>query len=85
MIARPACVAYEVTVVGPLGPVLRAAFPEQHFAAIEACTVIRLRVPAERDLDLVDLVGLFESAGIVVQDLFRSSVPGQDGAVERRR
>ena len=81
---RPAKAAYEFTVVGPLGPVLRAAFPEQHFAAIEPCTVIRVRVPAGRDLDLVDLVGLFESAGLVVQDLFRSSGPGQtqDGAVE---
>jgi len=76
MIVRPACAAYEVTVVGPLGPMLRAAFPEQHFVAIEPCTVIRVRVPADRDLDLVDLVGLFEAAGILVQDLFRSSVPG---------
>jgi hypothetical protein len=76
--------AYEFTVAGPLGPVLRAAFPGQHFAAIEPCTVIRVRVPADRDLDLVDLVGLFESAGVLVQDLYRSSAPGltHDGVVE---
>jgi hypothetical protein len=82
MIVRQACAAYEFTVVGPLGPVFRAAFPEQRVAAIEPCTAIRLRVPADRDLDLVDLVGLFESAGILVQDLYRSSAPAPHGAVE---
>jgi hypothetical protein len=71
MIERHCGTAYEFTVVGPMGPLLRAAFPGQRFAAIEACTVIRMQVCP--DLDLVDLVGLFESAGVQVQDLYRVS------------
>jgi hypothetical protein len=77
MTSRKACTAYEFTVVGALGPMLRAAFPGQRIAAIKPCTVIRLRVPSDRALDLVDLIGVFESAGVVVEDLYRSSVPEQ--------
>lgn len=73
MIERQCGTAYEFTVAGLMGPLLRAAFPGQRFAAIEACTVIRMQVPPDRDLDLVDLVGLLESAGVVVQDLYRVS------------
>jgi hypothetical protein len=75
---RRACTAYEFTVVGAMGPMLRAAFPGQRIAAIEPCTVIRVEVPADRVLDLVDLIGLFESAGVVVEDLYRSSRPGAE-------
>ncbi|WP_432936977.1 hypothetical protein ACQPXM_24110 [Kribbella sp. CA-253562] len=76
MIARqPAGTAYEFTVAGPLGPLLRAAFRGQRIAAIEPCTVLRVQPPDDRDLDLVELVGLFESAGMLVQDLYRSSDP----------
>ncbi|MEV0288025.1 MULTISPECIES: hypothetical protein [unclassified Kribbella] len=81
---RKPCTAYEFTVVGELGPMLRAAFPGQRIAAMEPCTVIRVEVPADRVLDLVDLIGLFESAGVVVEDLYRSSAPdpSRPGAVE---
>jgi hypothetical protein len=65
--------AYEVTVSGPMGPLLRAAFPEQRIAAVGPCTVLRVQVPSDREqeLDLVRLVGLFESARVLVQDLSR--------------
>jgi hypothetical protein len=79
IVRRQACTAYEFTVAGPLGPLLRAAFLGQRIAAIEPCTVIRLRVPSDRDLDLVDLIGLFESAGVLVQDLYRSSAADETG------
>ncbi len=84
IVQRQACQTYQFTVVGPLGPMLRAAFPGQQIVAIKPCTVIRLQVPADRDLDLVDLIGLFESAGVVVEDLYRSSAPDDSdaGAVE---
>lgn len=73
--------AYEFTVAGGMGPLLRAAFPGQRFAAIDPCTVIRVRVHPDRDLDLVDLVGLFESAGVRVQDVHRvSSAPRANAA-----
>jgi hypothetical protein len=69
--------AYEVTVSGPMGPLLRAAFPEQRIAAVEPCTVLRVQVPSDREqeLDLVRLVGLFESARVLVQDLSRVTRP----------
>ncbi len=84
IVQRQGLQAYEFTVVGPMGPMLRAAFPGQRIVAVKPCTVIRLRVPAGREVDLVDLIGLFESAGVVVEDLYRSSEPddGHTGAAE---
>jgi hypothetical protein len=79
IVHRRSCTAYEFTVAGPLGPLLRAAFLGQRIAAIEPCTVIRLRVPSDRHLDLVDLVGLFESAGVLVQDVYRSPAADETG------
>jgi hypothetical protein len=60
-----------------MGPLLRAAFPEQRVAAVEPCTVLHVRVPSDRDpeLDLVRLIGMFESARVLVQDLYRVSGP----------
>jgi hypothetical protein len=52
---------------------LRAAFLGHRIAAIEPCTVLQIQVPDDRDLDLVDLLGLFESAGVRIQDLLRVS------------
>jgi hypothetical protein len=71
--ATNARMAFEFTVRGPLGPVLRAAFLGHRIAAIEPCTVLQIRVPDDRDLDLVDLLGLFESAGVRIQDVLRVS------------
>jgi hypothetical protein len=71
--AKNGRMAFEFTVRGPLGPVLRAAFLGHRIAAIEPCTVIQLRVPDDGDLDLVDLLGLFESAGLRIQDVLRVS------------
>jgi hypothetical protein len=75
MIGRQGRTAYEVTVLGPTGPLLRAAFAGHRIAAIGPCTVIRVRVPPDRKLDLVDLVGLFESARVRVEDLYRVTRP----------
>jgi hypothetical protein len=71
--AKDGRMAFEFTVRGPLGPLLRAAFLGHRIAAIEACTVLQIRVPDDRDLDLVDLLGLFESAGVRIQDVLRVS------------
>jgi hypothetical protein len=65
--------AYEFTVANAMGPLLRAAFPEHHVEAVDPCTVIHLRIHPDQNVDLVDLVGLFESAGVIVQDLYRIS------------
>ena len=59
----------EFTVAGPLGPVLRAAFPDQRATTLQACTLIRTG-PAT-DHDLTDLVHVLVEHGLVVQSVRR--------------
>ena len=58
----------EFIVAGPLGPVLRAAFPDQHITT-EVCTVIRTG-PAT-DHDLTDLVHTLVEHGLEVVSVHR--------------
>jgi hypothetical protein len=62
----------ELTVAGPLGPILRAAFPDQHITQQE-CTVIRTG-PAT-DHDLTDLVHALVEHGLEVQSVHRLTDP----------
>jgi hypothetical protein len=82
MTTEGAGTVFEFTVAGPLGPLFRSAFAGERIAALDSCTVIRVRVPADRDLDLVDLLGYFDAAGLRVRDLFRVCRPdeGSDDA-----
>ncbi len=59
----------ECTVAGPLGPVLRAAFPDQRASTQHACTVIRTGPATDRDL--TDLVRILVEHGLVVQSVRR--------------
>jgi hypothetical protein len=65
--------AYEFTVSGRLGPVLRAAFADQRIATLEACTVIRWTDTGDRDI--VDLLTLFENAKVSVRDVHEVRMP----------
>ena len=82
MTTEGAGTVFEFTVAGPLGPLFRSAFAGERIAALDSCTVIRVRVPADRDLDLVDLLGYFDAAGLRVRDLFRVCRP-DEGSDER--
>lgn len=59
----------EFTVAGPFGPVLRAAFDDQHVAIDGPCTVIR--TGPGTDLDVTDLVRTMIERGLQVQRVCR--------------
>ncbi len=63
----------EFTVAGPLGPVLRAAFPDQHVTTQQVCTVICSG--AAGDQDLTDLVHTLVEHGLEVQSVRRLTEP----------
>ncbi|HEU4947663.1 MAG TPA: hypothetical protein VFT31_10955 [Kribbella sp.] len=63
---EPAAV-YELTVVGALGPVLRMALEPCATASSQLQTILRTKLPADRDL--VDLVALLESRGLQIETL----------------
>ena len=60
--------AYELTVVGSIGPVLRGALPVRRVETVET-TVIRLDESATRTL--VDVLEMLEGAGVRVQAVHR--------------
>lgn len=55
---------YELTIVGTLGPCLRAVLQPCVTASAEVQTIIR-----SRELDLLDLVLLLESNGLVIASI----------------
>ena len=80
----------EFSVAGRLGPMLRAAFIDQHITTRSECTVIRT-CPAT-DRDLTDLVRALVERGLVVESVhrlpdvlpqhaWRAPRPQADGAV----
>ena len=65
--ARRRRTAYELTLVGELGPVLRAMVEPSATATCEAQTI--MRVKAREDEDLVDLVHRLKSRGIEITNI----------------
>ena len=79
--ARPEAAAYELTVRGELGPVLRGALRPFGGVRTEALTI--LRAGASEDRDLAELVRQLHACGLEVQEVTRR--PGPDDELRRRR
>jgi hypothetical protein len=60
---------YELTVAGPLGPVLRAALAPHHALPSRAYTLV---CTTTGHLDLVDLLHRLQQRGLVVEDLLET-------------
>ena len=66
----------QVSVAGPLGPVLRTAFADQRISTQSAFTV--LRTGPSTDRDLTDLIQTLDDRGLMVESVRRlTDVPSK--------
>jgi hypothetical protein len=64
---RPEPGWYEITVVGPVGPVLRQALEPCRTGPVQLQTIVRAHVRA--DVDLVELAQRFRAQGATVTEI----------------